>query len=385
MALVSQRTTVWYFVPALSYGGAERTLVDLANNLDHERYSATIWTIFEENPLAAELDGTVTLRTLGARGQAPGEMDHYVASAENPTDYFRAPIRFFCAVRRARPDIIQSFLFFDNVIARLAGILSPQTTVVSGVRLVDDDQSFARLTLDRLTLPLADYIISNSQSGAELAKQRGVPTDRVSVIWNGRDVDAYTEVDSGNIRSELGLPDEAPIVGTVGRLIERKGHHDLLEAWPTVRSHFPDARLLLVGDGPAREALVSRAKSLDCCDSTVFTGIRDDIPALLALFDVFVFPSYFEGLPGALIEAMAAGLPIVTTPVNGCSELIESYEHGLHVNVGQPTEFAWATIRLLENPDFAADLGSNAHQRASTFCSIERMVTEFEELYDRLQ
>jgi glycosyltransferase involved in cell wall biosynthesis len=382
---MTERTTVWYFLPALSYGGTERTLVDLANGLDADQYDVTVWTIFDENPLASNLDEEVTLRTLGASGTAPGDVSHYVARAETPVDYVRAPLRFLSAVRRTRPDILQTFLFFDNVIGRLAGCVSPDTTVISGVRSVESDPSMPRAILDRVTLPLADFVVSNSRSGARLAIDRGAPSDRVGIVWNGRDVGRYGTGDPSVPRADLDLHEDAPVVGTVGRLIERKGHHDLLDAWPTVREHHPSAQLVIVGDGPRRDVLADRAVASGCRDSVVFAGIRDDIPALLALFDVFVFPSYFEGLPGALIEAMAAGLPIVTTPVDGCAELIGNYEHGLHVSVGSPTELAWATVRLLDNPDFAAVLGENARRRAREDCTIERMVAEFESLYERIR
>lgn len=382
---MTDRTTIWYFLPALSYGGTEKTVVDLANNLDHGRYNVTIWTIFEQNPLAVDLDDAVRLRTLGASGTAPDDATHYVASAENSLDYVRAPLRFLAAVRRARPDILQSFLFFDNIIARGAGIVSPRTTIICGVRSVANDPPVARASLDRATLWLADYVVSNSQAGADLAIERGLPPERVSVIWNGRDVESYRDGDPSGPRTDLGLPDDAPVVGTVGRLIERKGHRNLLEAWPVVREHHPDAQLVLVGDGPQRESLADRARALDCRESVVFAGLRDDIPALLALFDVFAFPSYFEGLPGALIEAMAVGLPIVTTPVDGCAELVENYRHGLHVDVGEPAELAWALVRVLNNPEFARELGDNAQRRAYEECTIDRMVEEFKSLYERLE
>lgn len=381
---MTDRTTIWYFLPALSYGGAEKTVVDLANNLDCNRYDVTLWTIFDQNPLADDLDDTVTLRTLGASGTAPDGDSHYIARAENPLDYVRAPLRFLAAVRSARPDILQSFLFFDNIIARIAGIVSPRTTVICGVRSVANDPPFARASLDRATLTLADYVVSNSQAGAEQAIERGIPPERISVVWNGRDVDSYRDGDPSGPRTDLGITDHEPVVGTVGRLIERKGHHDLLTAWPVICEHHPNAQLVLVGDGPQRESLVERANALDCRESVVFAGIRDDIPNLLALFDVFAFPSYFEGLPGALIEAMAAGLPIVTTPVDGCGELIENYRQGLHVGVGEPAELAWATIRVLNNPEFAGELGHSAQRRAYDECTIEEMVTQFESLYDLL-
>lgn len=381
---MTDRTTVWYLVPALVFGGTERTLVDLANSLDPERFDVTVWTIFDQNPLADDLAPDVTLRTLNVSPKETSGETRYPEAATNPTEYVSAPLRFVGRVRRERPDVLQSFLFFDNVIARLAGVVSPSTTVVCGVREVNTDMPTVREVVERATISLADHTVSNSRAGAELAVDRGAPRGRVSVVWNGRDARRYRSGDPTRPRTELGLPADAPIVGTVGRLVERKGHHDLLGAWPTVLEHDPTARLVFVGDGPRRPALEAQAAELGCTDSVTFAGTRDDVPSLLALFDVFVFPSHYEGLPGALIEAMAAGLPIVTTPVDGAGELVENYRHGLHVETHAPAEIAWATNRLLQNPPLARAVGTAARDRAETECTVDGMTAQFEALYDRL-
>jgi glycosyltransferase involved in cell wall biosynthesis len=171
------------------------------------------------------------------------------------------------------------------------------------------------------------------------------------------------------------------VVGTVGRLVERKGHHDLLDAWPDVLAAHPNAELVLVGDGPERDALETHATRLGVTDSIHLLGRRDDVPELLALFDSFVFPSHYEGLPGALLEAMCSGLPIVTTPVDGCSELISHGEHGVHVPPHDAVALGRAVIELLHNPELPQRYGMKARQKAEDQFTVESMVEQTQQLY----
>lgn len=364
---MSERTTVWYLIGELRVGGTERTLVDLLDGLDRDEFALTVWTIADEGPLASEVPDDVPVRSLGA---------------ESKLDV-RAPLRLVRALRAERPDVLQSFLFFDNVLARLTGLVSPGTTVVTGVREVPNSMPFHRDVVDRFTLPLSDRIVSNSEAGSEWVIDRGADPDVVDVIYNGRDVTRYDVPVPEGLRESLGIPD-GPVVGTVGRLVERKGHHDLLDAWPGVLEDHPDGQLVIVGDGPERGALAERTERLGVAASVHLLGRRDDVPSLLALFDVFAFPSHYEGLPGALLEAMCAGLPIVTTPVDGCAELVVDGEHGLHVPPRNVEALEEAIVELLENGPEVTELGQKAAIRARDEFSMGAMVDGFEDLYRRV-
>jgi len=378
------RVRLWLFVTALSVGGAERTLVDLANGLDHDRFEVTVWTIFDQNPLADRLTDEVTLRTLGVTGVTSDDHAFAVEGAQNPLDYARAPLHFLRAVRRERPDVLQSFLTYDNLVARVARLVAPDTVVITGIRLVPTGEHDLAQRLDNLTTRFADHVVSNSQSGAEFVRDYWVPADRVSVVNNGRDLTRFDREAPEGLRESLGVPEDARLVGTVGRLIDRKGHDELLDAWVRVRADCPDAHLIVVGDGPRRTHLAARASYHDIEDSVHFAGLRDDVPDLLATMDAFVFPSHYEGLPGALLEAMAAGLPCVATPVDGNGELLEAYDSGLFFDVGDDDAMAGALALVLDNPDVAAKLGENAQQRTRERFDIDTMVGDFETVYERL-
>jgi glycosyltransferase involved in cell wall biosynthesis len=361
------RISVWYVIGSLQVGGAERTLVDLANNLDHDRYDVKIWTILDQQPLAEDLSPAVDFESLEASGK---------------TD-IGAVLGFIRALRRERPDILQSFLFFDNTLARFAGLLSPMTTVITGVRSVPEFPDRLRALVDRLTMPLADHVVSNSEAGRELAIERGASTDSVSVIENGRDLSAYREATAPpGFRSELGVPEDARLVGTVGRLIERKGGYDLLEAWPDVVAEHPDAHLLFVGDGPEREGLERTAERYGVADSVTFAGTRDDVPELLDTMDMFVFPSHFEGLPGALIEAMAAGLPIVATECTGNAELLSDGKTAKLVPMRNPSALAEHLVTVLADKQLRSKIGACAKGVSTDRYAVQTMVNQFVDLYE---
>lgn len=360
---------IWFVIGMLPVGGAERTLVDLANNLDKEEFEVTVWTIKDEGELIKELSENVEYRTLDASGKWD----------------IRAPIKFIYKLQLERPDIVNSLLFFDNLLVRIAGLLVKEPLIITGVRAVPNDKSLYRSFLDKTTQSWSDIIISNSEAGAKYVISRGASPEKVQVIRNGRDMNQYSNgYASDALYDSLSLDSTIPIVGTVGRLIERKGHYDLLDAWPSVLESHPKVQLLLVGDGPEQEGLEDRAQKLGCRDSVVFAGQRDDVSDLLDAMDVFVFPSHYEGLPGALIEAMAAGLPIVCTPVDGNAELIQGGESGIYVSPESPTELESAICNLLEDSTERERLAANARKRVEQNFSISAMVNEFESLYQKI-
>jgi glycosyltransferase involved in cell wall biosynthesis len=375
-----EKITLWYFIGALAVGGAERTLVDLVNNVDRDRYDVTIWTMFDDNLLAPDVDPAVPIRTLGMKNAR--DSDTFVGGATNPLDYVRVPLRFVRAVRRERPDVVQSFLFLDNTVARLAGLVSPETVVVTGARGLQNRTNPVVKAVDRLLIPLSDYIVSNSTSGAETYVERGADPDRVDVVHNGRNLDAFIEAEPAPLREEFDVPAGAPLVGMVSRLVPKKGQIDLVDAWPRVRASHPDAHLVLVGDGAEREALAARAASLGVADSVHFAGNRDDVPQVLAALDVFVFTSYSEGLSGALLEAMAAGKPIVATGIVENRELVTDGETATLVPTHAPDAVARAVVDLLDDPTRAATLGRAAQRDAVDRFSLERMVGNFEAFYE---
>jgi len=209
-------------------------------------------------------------------------------------------------------------------------------------------------------------------------------TPRLETLYHGLDPVAAAAWPSGEgVRSELGIPAGAPIVGHVGNFRTLKGHRILLEAAVIVRREFPEARFVLLGQGPVEAEIRHHAQQLGLNGSVVFAGWREDAPRVVGAFDVFVLPSIYEGLSIALLEAMAQGKPSVVSRVGGLPELIDHEHQGLLVEPGDPAELAQAILRLLRDPQLRSRLGVAARQRAAEF-DIRRTVERIEQVYGEL-
>ena len=240
---------------------------------------------------------------------------------------------------------------------------------------------------DRALASLTDRAIAVSESTrAFLVRERHVPAHRVRLIWNGAPLEEFRAVPAETARAtrrQLGLPEDALVVGSIGRLNEQKGHRYLLEAAARVLSAVPAARVLIVGDGDLEGALREQARTLGIADRVVFAGHRADVPALLGAIDVFCISSTYEGTPLTLFEAMAAGKAIVSTAVDGCREVIEDGATGVLVPPRDPQTLALRLQELLSDRGRRESLARGA-LRASARYDVRRGVEAMQALYDEV-
>jgi glycosyltransferase involved in cell wall biosynthesis len=240
---------------------------------------------------------------------------------------------------------------------------------------------------DRLLRPFTDRAIAVSGSTRDfLVRERHVPAERVRVIWNGAPLDEFAPRPPERVRAlrrELGLPEDALVVGTIGRLNEQKGHRYLLDAAAQFLPRHPTARLLIVGDGDLAVPLREQAQRLGIADRTLFAGHRTDVPDLLGVLDVFVISSTYEGTPLALFEAMASGKAIVSTAVDGCREVLEEGRTGRLVPPQDPGALAQAIDDVLANPERRSALAHMAHEASARY-DIRSCVAQMEQLYDEV-
>jgi glycosyltransferase involved in cell wall biosynthesis len=240
---------------------------------------------------------------------------------------------------------------------------------------------------DRMLASLTDRAIAVSHSTRQfLVEERFVPAERVRLIWNGAPLAEFAPAGrerARRVRRELGLPDEVPVLGTIGRLNAQKGHRYLLDAAAILRERIPDVRTLIVGDGDLMEALREQAERLALADQVVFAGHRTDVPELLAAIDVFCISSLYEGTPLALFEAMAAARPIVSTAVDGCREILEDGSNGLLVPPGDAEALARGLERVLTDAGLREALAQRAFEDSRRY-DVQACVEQMEALYDEL-
>jgi len=240
---------------------------------------------------------------------------------------------------------------------------------------------------DRLLSGLTDRAIAVSASTRDfLVRERHVPAARVRLIWNGAPLDEFAPVAPDVARSarrSLGLPDEALVVGTIGRLNEQKGHRYLVEAAAALLPSRPHAHVVIVGDGDQMSALKAQAAALGIASRVTFAGHRADVPALLGAIDIFAISSTYEGTPLALFEAMAAGKAIVSTAVDGCREVLEDGVTALLVPPRDGAALATALGRVADDAARRRSLADHA-RKASTRYDIRTCVAGMEALYDEV-
>lgn len=241
--------------------------------------------------------------------------------------------------------------------------------------------------LDRWSLPKADRVVTVCEAFAIGLVSMGVPRERIHVQHNSiRPEPPATALETQALRTKLGLDEGEHMILAVGRLSKEKAHIDLLRAFEKLIDTHPDikARLVIVGDGPERGPLNEAAASLGIQDRVVFAGQSSNVGVYYAAADVLVNPSHSEGSPYVLLEAMAAGLPIVASEVGGVPEMVQNNETALLVPAGDPQAMADAIVRVLNNENFGDQLAKNASALASSRFSPEAYVRTLTGIYSEI-
>jgi len=290
-------------------------------------------------------------------------------------------------LKRGRFDVIHCHLALADSLGRFAGLCAGvpvRMTTEHGKHLW---KSRLYLLFERLIAPATDARVCVSKDILEIRKIRE-RTSAAKLFYIPNGVDTAVFGNPNRIRaetmSEFGWKEADPFIISVGRLEPEKNYELLIRAVERLRARFPAIRCLLVGEGRSREQLVSLAESLDLGDRVKLAGARDDIADLLGAADIFVLSSFKEGLPVALLEAMAAGKGIVATSVGGIPEAIRGGENGFLVPSGDLDALAEAIGRLAADTALRERLGRAARAEAMRAYAIEKIVRRIEELYTSL-
>jgi glycosyltransferase involved in cell wall biosynthesis len=346
---------VTLLIGSLSRAGAETQLVELALSLDRALFEPTIVLLRRRNDFAPALAAAgIPVIALDRRG---------------PWD-LRTPFRLYRYLRRARPDILHSYLFFPNLLAVLAARATGlQRVIVSQRCSYEEIHSFVGRAVARWAHRRAALVVANSEATRREELAAGFPPERIVTVPNCVRPCARTEVS----RAALGLPDAA-LVLSLGQTSPLKGHVHLIDAWAVVRAAIPNATLILVGDGACRAALKTQARTLGIADSVRFLGFRSPAAPYLEACDLLVQPSLTEGMPNAVLEAMAAQKAVVASRVGGIPELVVHGETGLLVPPAQPEALAQALLALLRDQARRHAMGRAGHARARAHFSVASMV-----------
>lgn len=360
---------VAHVVENLDIGGLERVVINLMTACPSPRHRAVLYTLGAGGALAGELERAG--RTVRAFAKRPG-MDWFLLG------------RMARALARDAVDVVHCHNYGPLVYGSLAARPGRRGVVYTahGAKT-----SGRRATRRFQQLGLVDDIVFVSEDARRVALAAGaVDAGRTHVILNGIDVDAYARDSAcrARMRASLGIDAGAPVAGIVARLTPAKDHVNLFDAFAIVRQALPAARLVVVGDGELRDDLHRAARERGLGEGVIFTGRRDDVADVLSALDVFVLSSATEGLALTLIEAMAAGLPVVATRVGGNTEVVVHGATGLVVPPRNAAALAASLTELLSDAHRARALGAGGRVRARDVFGIAAMTERYRVLYDGL-
>jgi glycosyltransferase involved in cell wall biosynthesis len=356
----------------LGVGGTETQILEMASRLDRARFDVLVCGLKKSGVVAEELRAR-KVRVVTLDGAGKGDL--------------RVLYRLARLIRAERPDIIHAFLGFANLAASLVGRLLGVPVIIWSYRDVEVWKTRAHWLADRAGARRADAITCCSDAVRQfvLAHINGHASKLVT-IHNGVDPGAF-DSPPGVSRAQLQLREAGAVIGAISRLDEpKKGLAVLLHALADVarRNGMPAWQCVLVGDGPARDGLRQLAEEIGLQGRIVFAGMRRDAASVLPVMDIFVCPSLYEGFGIAIVEAMAAGRPVIASRVGGIPEIVVHEDTGLLVPPGDAGALADAIAALLSRPDRARAMGARGRERARQRFSIETAVRRHQQLYEAL-
>ena len=348
-------------ITSLGYGGAEREVARLAKKLREQGEDCEVVCVCEEGHLAADL------RAIGVPVKV---LDCGLMGLAKLTGYLRS----------SRPDVVHGHLVSW---APIAGKLAHVPAVIVTEHGLSLWRNHWQISFDRFVARFADRIVVVAGAVMEVRLKRWrIPAQKLVLIPNGvEQVRFDIEVEPAVVKTELGVDPADALVVTVGHLTAVKGHRYLLRAAAEVLKQMPGVSFVLVGDGPLRQELQSTAEALGIHERVKFLGYRKDVERILKAADVFALSSLREGTSIAILEAMAAGTPVVATAVGGNPEVIQNGRSGLLVPAENPNSLAEAIVRVLTNPELASSLVKEARERVESEYSAEGNLARLKNLY----
>jgi glycosyltransferase involved in cell wall biosynthesis len=367
--VTEERPTICHVLHSLNVGGAEVLAARLARQLGEFR--ALFVCLDELGTLGRQLrDEGFSVEVLGRR----------------PGVDWRCVLRLAWLLHRERVDLIQAHQYTPFFYAAAARLLSPRASILltEHGRHHPDYPRLKRKLANRLLLGRRDRVVAVGRAVRDaLVANDGFPEARVGVIYNGIDLAPFAAPrdDRRAVRREMGVGDDDFVLLQVARLDYLKDHATAVRTLAQVVALRPEARLVIVGEGPERSAIEGAVREHGLAAQVRFLGLRKDVARLLSGADLFLLTSISEGIPLTVIEAMAAGLPVVSTRVGGLPEVVVEGRTGLLAPAGDHAALGRAVCDLIGNPGLREEMGRLGRQRAEGLFSERLMHTHYANLY----
>lgn len=381
LARGAARPDVLFVITDLQVGGSERQIALLALALAASGMAVAVYS-FLDGPVREQIEAAGVEVIVGAGlGNKAGVLTGLLGVP-------RLAVHLFGFLLRRRPRIVHFFLPAAYLVgAPLAALARVPVRVMSRRSLNTYQRRPMTRIVEQCWHRFTHAVLGNSRSVVDQLREEGVSSERIGLIYNGLDADRMLDDGSFEIvRHELRLTPAALVICIVANLIPYKGHRDLIDALGLAASRLPsDWRLLLVGrdDGFGLD-LIARVRELGLQENVMFLGSRNDIAALLKASDIGVLCSHEEGFSNAVLEGMAARLPMVVTQVGGNAEAVIDGETGLVVPAHDPESLATAIVRLANDPALRATFGTAGRERVVQYFGLQRFIEGHRKLYEAL-
>jgi glycosyltransferase involved in cell wall biosynthesis len=372
-----EKTTVLHMVDCLNIGGGEMQMVDLVKRIDRSRFRPIVGCLKKVGPLLSVLE----------RSQVQVEAFPVKGKLFYPNS-LKQIVRLALFIRREKVKILHTQDLYSHLVGVPAAVLAGVPVITNRLDLGHTLNRWHRCALKVLSIGITKAMANSLGVQRMLVDSEKMDPRKIELIYNGVDMDRFqfAAVPSPSPRGSL-LPEFRPddrLIGILANLWPIKGHHILLEAAVRVVAYFPKVRFVLIGMGVQRAELESRARALSIEKHVLFLGSRQDVPDILSCMEISVLPSLGEGFSNAILESMAAGLPMVATDVGGNREAIIDGETGFIVPPGDPDSLADRLIRLLDDPSLGKKMGRAGRQRIENHFTLDRMVRDTERFYDEI-
>ncbi|MBI5588797.1 MAG: glycosyltransferase family 4 protein [Deltaproteobacteria bacterium] len=355
----------------LAIGGLQQVVVSICKTIDRDRFDVSVLCLRELGDFAGDV------RRLGIKVI-------HLPQKKGGVDYLSF-LKVAWVLRRERTEIIHTHNTQPFIDGTIGALMSGVKTIVhtDHGRPFPDKRRY--MLAERLMSHFAYRVVGVSDYTSQaLIKYEKISPAKVVTIINGIDMSKYDiHVDKAKKRRELGITNEGQVIGVGARLVEQKGLQYLIRAMPAIIREFPGITLVIAGEGAYAQTLKNEARGAGVDGSVIFAGPRLDMPELLKLFDVYVLPSLWEGLPMVILEAMASGCPVIATNVGGISMAIEHEKNGLLVAPGDPAPLSREIIRLLRDRELGGLYSARSLKIFKERFSAEIMTKKYQGLYLR--
>jgi len=372
---MNKPVNVLRIIPSLEMGGVERTLTSILPRLDKKKYKVYLCCLFKRDKLADTME-SLNIPIIKFKMRARLDFDG---------KYIIGILRLAYLMKKMQIDIVHTHLYRANIAGRIAAKLAGVPVIIANEHNIDSWKKFPQKLNDRVLVEITNKIIAVSNAVKDFYINKiGIPEDKITTIYNGVDIPKFqTHVDINKKKKEFGIKSSEKVITIIGRLHQQKGHCYFLKAAQIIVKKKPNVKFLIVGDGPLGSQLRDMSNDLKISKNVIFTGLRNDIPQILAMSDISVLTSLREGFSITVLESMAAGKPVIATNVGGNSEIIEHGKTGFIIQPKSPEDMALYSLNLINNQELAKRMGQEAEKRVLTF-SIDRMVRKTEDLYKDL-